>query len=59
MVAEIGIIIGFYVIMRTIDVMSRPREKTNTILFAAALFTLLVTGLMTASLAIRGFSIGQ
>lgn len=57
MIAEIGIIIGFYVITQMVDLVSRPKERASSVIaITAALFTILVTGLLTASLVIRGFS---
>jgi hypothetical protein len=57
LVAEIGLIIGCYVITRMIDIMTRKGEQApNAFLMAVAVVTLLLTGLMTISLGVRGFS---
>jgi hypothetical protein len=56
-VAEIGLIIGLYVITRMIDIMTRKGDRLpNAFLFTLAVATLLVTTLLTISLAVRGFS---
>jgi hypothetical protein len=56
-VAEIGIMIGLYICTQMIDVISRPPERVaNAFLFTCAVVTLLITVLLTISLAVRGFS---
>jgi hypothetical protein len=56
-VAEIGLIIGLYVITRMIDIMTRKGDRLpNAFLFTLAVATLLVATLLTISLAVRGFS---
>ena len=57
MLAEIGLIVGCYVITRMVDLMSRTGDRQpNAFLFTLAVATLLITTLMTISLAVRGFS---
>ncbi len=60
MVAEIGLIVGLYVITRMLDIMTRQGEqKPNAFLFFVAVATLLVTTLLTISLGVRGLTTGQ
>jgi hypothetical protein len=57
MIAEIGLIIGGYVITRMIDIMTRKGEQApNAFLFTVAVVTLLLTTLITISLGVRGLS---
>lgn len=58
MVAEIGLIIGCYVMTRMVDILSRPKERTNAFLMTAAALTLLLTAVLTLSLFTRGMSGG-
>jgi hypothetical protein len=54
MVAEIGIVIGLYVMTRMIELMVGPKERRNVFLIVCALVTLLITALSTFDLLVRG-----
>lgn len=56
MVAEIGLIIGCYVLTRMLEIMIRPKDPVHPVVTTAALLTFLLTGLLTASLLMRGLS---
>jgi hypothetical protein len=56
LVAEIGLIIGCYVMTRMLEVLSMPSDRRTGIVTAAAVVTLGLTALITVSLLSRGLS---